>query len=54
MVDIEDDMNKLMNLASTITMEEAFTVNVEMDNGAGKGRFHQRVLFLKKFPDLED
>jgi hypothetical protein len=51
MRDISDANQKLMNLASTIAMEESFAVNVAMDNGVGTTRVHQRVLFMAKFPD---
>jgi hypothetical protein len=47
-----DDMNrKLINFASTIAKEEAFTANVEMKTHGGKVKVHQRVLFMAKFPD---
>ena len=51
MGDIDDANQKLMNFASTIVMEEAFTVNVEMGNGVGTKRVHQRVLFMAKSPN---
>lgn len=54
MVEKDGDKNKLMSFASMIAKEEAFTVNVEMDKGTGKERVYQRVLFLKKFPDLDE
>lgn len=44
--------NKLINLASTIAMEESFVVKVGMNAGIEKERVHQRVLFLKKFPSF--
>lgn len=54
MRDIGDANRKLMNFASTIAMEEAFTVNVAMDNGVEIARVRQRVLFMAKFPGLGD
>jgi hypothetical protein len=54
MSEIDDANHKLMNFASTIAMEEAFTVNVEMDNMIGKERVHQRVLFMAKFSGWDD
>jgi hypothetical protein len=47
---IDGANQKLMNFASAIVMEEAFTVNAEMDDGVGRKRVHQRVLFIAKFP----
>jgi hypothetical protein len=51
MGNIDDADRKLMNFASTIVMEEAFTVNVKMGNGLGRKRVHQRVLFMARFPE---
>jgi hypothetical protein len=44
---------KLINFASTIAKEEAFTVNVEIKTHGGKAKVHQRVLFMAKFPDWD-
>lgn len=51
MSNIDDANRKLLNFASAIVMEEAFTVNVKMGNRVGRRRVRQQVLFMAKFPE---